>query len=562
MKGVLVKDKRTESARTSAVPLFLAAAAILLLLVGALDASFRGERSVIASSCVIVGLSLGLVATYLARQQVKQFLFHRAALYDVNNILFVGVVFAILVFINLFAHRYSEQVFFLPKYDLTRNQFYTLSPQSTEVLGQLKEDVKATVFFITPRGAGAAGKIIQRERAQLENLLKLYRGVSSRFTYRMVDPEKEPSTAEKYGVNLPGTVVLERGEKKLVVKRWSIFRPGDPVRNKKAAFTGEQALTNALMRICEATQPLVYFVIGHRERNLNSSKPEGLSELAARLRRDHYRLMNLNILQAKCIPTDAACIIIAGPAQALSEPEEKIIADYLARGGNAILLLDTMTPVASISRLLEPYGVRVFKNFIVDPLNAYFNRPTWPIPDLNQHIITDDLIRYGRIPTFPNAMALEKFYDKPKFYVRTIAQTSRQSWAETNLASRRFKFNEGEDTKGPLMAAFAVASELGDRGDSSNYRKQTEFRMVTIGDSDFVTNRVIDMQANSDFFLNCVAWVTGMADRITIRKKEVEGEKIPLSERKGEAIFYSCSLALPFTFLLTGCLIFWRRRNR
>jgi ABC-type uncharacterized transport system involved in gliding motility auxiliary subunit len=557
-----MEDKRREQARTSPLPLFLAAAGILILLVGGLDASFRGERSVIASACFITGLSLTLVAAYLGRKELKQFVFHRASLYDVNNVLYVVTVSAILIILNLFAHRYSEHVSFLPKFDLTRNQFYTLSPQSVEILKGLKSDVRATVFFITPRGAGGAAAAIRKERAQLENLLKLYRGVSPHFSYRMVDPEKEPAIAEKYSFTLSGSVVLERDEKQIVVKRWAIFRPRDPIRNKKAAFTGEQALTNAFMRICDATMPMVYFIIGHRESNLNDSKPGGLSQLATRLKRDHYRLMQLNILKAKCIPSDAACIVIAGPTQDLSEPEEKIIKEYIQNGGNAIMLLDTGTPTSSYSRILEPYGVRLMKNFIVDPLNAYFNRPTWPIPDLNQHIITDDLIRYGRVPTFPNAMALEKFYENPKFIIRTIAQTSRQSWAETNFASRRPKFDKGQDLKGPLMAAFAVTSEMGDKGDSSHYRKEKEFRLVTIGDSDFITNRVIDMQANADFFLNCVAWVTGMADRITIRQKEVEGEKIPLSERKGEAIFYSCSLALPFTFLLTGCLVFWRRRNR
>ena len=557
-----MKDDRRERARTSPLPLFLGALGILALLIGGLEASFRGERSAIAEVCILAALVLLMAAVYLGRKELKQFLFHRASLYDVNNILYVSTVLAILIIINLFANRYSEHVFLLPKYDLTRNQFYTLSPQSVEVLKGLKNDIRATVFFITPRGAGAAASVIRKERAQLENLLKLYQGVSSHFSYRMVDPEKEPSIAEKYSFTLSGSVVLERDEKKIVVKRWAIFRPRDPIRNKKAAFTGEQALTNAFMRMCDATMPLVYFIIGHRENNLNDSKPGGLSEMAARLKRDHYRLMQLNILKAKCIPSNAACIVIAGPTQDLSEPEEKIIKEYIANGGNAILLLDTGTPTASYSRILEPYGVRVLKNFIYDPMNAYFNRPTWPIPDLNQHIITDELIRYGRVPTFPNAMALEKFYEKPNYIIRTIAQTSRQSWAETNFASRRPTFDKGQDLKGPLMAAFAVTTEFGDRGDSSHFRKEKEFRMVTVGDADFITNRVINMQANADFFLNCVAWVTGMADRITIRQKEVEGEKIPLSERKGEAIFYSCSLALPFTFLLTGCLVWWRRRNR
>ena len=162
----------------------------------------------------------------------------------------------------------------------------------------------------------------------------------------------------------------------------------------------------------------------------------------------------------------------------------------------------------------------------------------------------------------PNAVALEKNYGQSDYIIRTIAQTSRQSWAETNFANRRFSYDEDKDLKGPLIAAMAISTELGLRGNSSHYRKKREFRLVTIGDGDFISNRVLDTQANADFFLNCLAWVSGVADRISIRPKEVEGEKIPISEQRAEAIFYSSTLALPITLLSLGCLVWWRRRNR
>jgi len=555
-----VDDRRP--AESSAFPMLAAVAGTTLLIAAGIEASFRGEATPLATVGFVVGSSLVLAGAIAARRRLRELLVHRASLYEANNVLLVVTVAAILVVVNLFALRYSEHLALLPKYDLTRNQFFTLSPQTTTVLQGLDEPVTAIAFFVTPRGAGAAEKEIRTQRVQLENLLQLYSGASPRFSYRMVDPEKEPSTADKYGMSLSGSVVLERGDKRLVIQRWAIFQPADPIRNKPAAFTGEQALTNTLMRLVEATMPTVYFTVGHREVNLNDPSPEGLTELAGMLQRDHYRVLQLNLLQSKHIPADAACLVVAGPRQGFAEPEERVVADYLARGGNAVFLVDTGSPHEMFARLLEPFGVRVFRNFVVDLLNGYFNRPTWPIPQLNGHVITNELIRYGRVPTFPNAVALEKYLDRARYIIRTVAESSRQSWAETNFTVRRFAYDQGQDLQGPLMLAFAVTTVLGESADSSHRRESHEFRTVVVGDADFITNRAISMQANADFFLNCVAWVTGVADRCTIRPKEVGGEKIPLSAAKGEAIFYSCSLALPSLVLLVGGMIWWRRRNR
>ena len=69
------------------------------------------------------------------------------------------------------------------------------------------------------------------------------------------------------------------------------------------------------------------------------------------------------------------------------------------------------------------------------------------------------------------------------------------------------------------------------------------------------------MQGNADFFLNCVNWLTGEADRVTIRPKVYQIDRARLSESWGRWIFYGCVLCLPGLIFAVGLGVYWRRRS-
>jgi ABC-type uncharacterized transport system involved in gliding motility auxiliary subunit len=545
----------------SDISILTGALGVLFTIFGALEISFRARTATTGKFLVAAGFILIIFALFKLRTRIKELLSRRAFIYDANNIIYTVVVALILFIINGFAINYSEHVFFLPKWDLTRNSFYTLSPQSLKAVSNIQDDIECLVFYISPRGSGSAANMINLEILQMTTLMKLYKGACSKFSFRFVDPEKDPSLAEKYKITIPGTVILRKKDREIKIRRWAIFRPADPVKNIQAAFTGEQAISNGLARLNNATVPVVYFITGHKEANLNDSELSGLTTLARKIRSANYHILQLNLAMSGHVPKNASAIIIPGSRTDFSIEEEKMLSEFIKNGGNTIFLLDTwFRPF--ISRILAPYGILLSKNLVVDPKSSFFGRPTWPIPTLNEHIITEELLRYNRIPTFPNSIGMDKNLAESKYMIRTIAQSSDESWATTDFSSPQLTFNKGTDPTGPLSLVYAITSNTEGDLNSSNFRKDNEFRMIVTGDSDFITNRTVDMQANSDFFLNCLAWVTGEADRITVSPKVTEGEKIPLTEKQGTTIIYACSLALPAIILLGGTLVWWRRRNK
>lgn len=543
-------------------PLIMAAAVggPVALMAGFLETSLRGAGTSASSLLFLSGLTLLSVAAVAERRRLREALAHRSSVLGLNNVVLILTVGLICVVVNLFAANLSERVAILGKLDMTRDAFYTLSPDSTKVLTGVADPVTVLAFFVAPRGAGSDEVGVRRQRAQIKTLLDLYGAACPLITWRFVDPEAEPATAERYAVRLPGTLVLERGEDRIVIKPWSIFQPSDPIRGLRAAFLGEQAVTNALRRLLDAKQPTVYFTLGHGEHDLNVPGPEGMTRLAEAIMRDHYRLLGLNLLSAGRVPADASALVLAGPTRDLAPQEETLLKDFLTGGGNVLLLVDERPP-ASLARLVAPLGVVLRDNFIVDMQSSFFNRPTWPIPTLNGHRITDELIRYHRMPTLAGAGALGCNQDVRAYMIRTVAQTSRQSWAETDFTQARPRYDAGIDEMGPVSVALAVTSDTS-RPDSQAARETNEFRLVVVGDSDFVTNRAIDMQANADFFLNALAWVTRLADRFSIRPKEMQAEKIPLTDGQGSAVFYAFSLGLPLLYGLVGLATWFRRSHR
>ena len=216
--------------------LFAGAFGLLLSIIDSIEWSFHASNGSGGLIAIVAGFVLMAISLIQNRKELLEKLKRRAFVYDTNNLVYTVAVGLILIILNSFAINYSEHVFFLPKYDLTRNSFYTLSPQSLKAVKSLKEDVECLVFYISPRGSGPAARMIARETEQMRTLLKLYRGANRHFSYRIIDPEKEPALAEQYKVTIPGSVILRKKDREIPINRWAIFRPADPVKKRQGCI--------------------------------------------------------------------------------------------------------------------------------------------------------------------------------------------------------------------------------------------------------------------------------------------------------------------------------------
>lgn len=462
--------------------------------------------------------------------------------FAISTLVSVVLAFGIFLLVLLISHKNNY------KWDITQNKRFSLSEQSTQVVKDLKEPVEALVFLAETDDAG---------RRQAEDLLNNYKAADpAKFKFQLVDPKKSPTLAKKYEVRMPGQIVLVAGEK-----------------TQRATAVGEEEVTNALLKMSDLAEKKVYFLTGHGERAGEGNEGDTVQKFRAALVKEGFQASDLNLVQQKTVPADAAALIVAGPKTAMLPPELDALRTWLKGGGRLLLLLELETG-DKYDTLLKEYGFRSPDEAILDEQAQLFGTepvfavgvayaPDQPITK-NFRLMTlfnlcrpVDAVTEG-LPsgasvkmlasTGPAAFSIPAadLVGKQQIEIRSDAIVRK---GEIPLAAA------GTYPSGPPTPAGSPSPAA-----SPDAPKPAEARVVVIGDTDFVTNDLFEVQGNRDFALNTINWLAEAENRITIRPKDAAGQPIMLGQGQGRQIQLLLILAIPFAVLLAGFLTAWRRR--
>ncbi len=181
---------------------------------------------------LIAALALVLVHLVLRWEDVARGLGRRQLKYGTNTLVLVLVVLGLLGAANYLVNRHTK------RFDLTKDQRYSLSDQTRKVMAGLKDDVKITYFQR------------QRDMARGQDRLKEYQALSPRLKVEFVDPVQSPAKAQAYDVRGPWPIlVVEKGDKR-----------------ERVSNDGEQDITNALIKVTREGKKTVCLLEGEGER--------------------------------------------------------------------------------------------------------------------------------------------------------------------------------------------------------------------------------------------------------------------------------------------------------
>ncbi|WP_066426487.1 Gldg family protein, partial [Anabaena sp. 4-3] len=380
----------------------------------------------------LVFLIVGIVISGLWvvwQSQRSQWWQKRSTQASANAIVATLAVLVILGLINFLGTRYQLRT------DLTETQLFTLSPQSQELVRNLKQPVKIWVFDVI-------------QNPQDRELLQNYRRKSSDFQFEYVDPQSRPGLAEKFGVKDYGEVYLESGDRRQLVQSVNV--------NERLS---EIRLTNKLQQITSDRTAKVYFLQGHGEHAIEGNE-SAISQAVQALGDRNYNSSPLNLTETNKVPDDADVVVIAGPKRALFDAEVTVLQDYLNRGGNALLMIDPSTD-PNLNSLLQEWGVRLDDRLAVDVSGAGVGLgPAAPIiTDYGQHPITKDFgngISFYRLARPLEVTPVEGVQSTPLLQTKAYPN----SWAESDLQSEQLEFNPEKDLKGPLTLGVALTRKL------------------------------------------------------------------------------------------------------
>ena len=460
--------------------------------------------------------------------------------------------------------------------DVTRDHRRSLAPQTLQLLETLRGDVTVAAFYqrLDPR------------RREVEDMLETFAASGERFAYEVINPDVDLTRVTEMGVTVARSVVVtSAGRRRTLI---------DP---------DELTLVNAIFRVVEGRVPVVAYLQGHGEPDLDSDERDGYKAVRGAVEREGYRIAPLVLRQNGLIPPEVTVVMIAGPDIDLARSEVTALHAFIARGGALLALLDPGTP-PSLDSLTEAYNVKVGNDFLVsgdDVRSASAQDPRVVVlGEYPTHDITRGL--QGLATFFPFAQSLAPVHQgMVGVTARSFLAVGAETWAERDsrqVIDKTMRFDEGVDRRGPLAFGVSVEidrrqyyqdariSELADAaGDTaavgfitdalrllrepvSNDRPASVFsresvsRLAIIGDSDFIANAQINLYGNRDLLLNTLGWLTGERDLIAPRARERASEPLVIEPVQARWFRWIGGVGWP---VLVGLLsvghIVWRRRR-
>lgn len=516
----------------------LGSAGLVLVTAGVILYGILYTSGWVALIPMLIGLVMTIVSLASGYRSATSEGSRRSARYSLSAGLSVIVMAAILVFLQTLSYRHNRS------FDLTHNRRFSLAPQTDKLLAGLPTDVTITAFY----------KEASQERILLQDLLSAFRARSPRVAYLLIDPDRDPVAARRYGVTRTGIVFIESGDA-----------------SERLEQPSEERLVNAIARVAGGSSPQICFLTGHGEKSISETGSHGYSALREALQLENYEARELLAVGADSIPADCDIIVIAGPQQDILQRERNMLFDYLITGGRALFLLDPMTEIPNIEMILAGYGIRIGKDIVVDRYGKLLagNYLTPVVNRYGAHPITEG---FRQFTFFPQARSILVARQTPEGLSTTaLCSTNEEAYAETDLAALlegHTSFDPEEDRKGPLNLAAAAELELGTVVAPDAATPAEDFphaallrsRIVVFGDSDFAVNTNLRLSGNRDLIMNTLSWLVEADDLIAIRPVDMFYQPVLISARQGRAVFWISVVAMPALVVAIGFATVARKR--
>jgi ABC-type uncharacterized transport system involved in gliding motility auxiliary subunit len=218
---------------------------------------------------------------------------------------------------------------------------------------------------------------------------------------------------------------------------------------------------------------------------------------------------------------------------------------------------------------VKEWGVTLGSNVVVD-ISGATNDPSIAVAaTYPMHAITE---RFATLTLYPLARSINPVEGGVNGRTATtIVETSRQSWAESNLASLSgeggVSMDEASGDKvGPVPLGVVVSAPVGAAAADPSTPPPTgealkpETRVVVLGDSDFPSNAYGGIPGNLNFFANAISWLAQQENLIAIRPTQAADRRVTMTPRQQTGVFWASIVVMPALVFLAGIYTWWRRR--
>ena len=540
---------------------------LLSIVLGFIIWIFLRDISQIGLWFILVGIILLILLGLLAWRSMLFFLFGRRGRYGLNSsIIFLTSLGLIIVINSLLYWLVSQpnQPEWL-RVDTTATKQFILEDQAIKVIGNLKEDVKITVFIATNTPEKAAGW------RSIEDLLLEFKRRSKKvdLSYERIDPELDPTSAAKYGVNYFPSLVIEG-----IDSRRSQIING----REGTTIFSEQDIITGLLIVSQIKQKKIIFLTGHGERDITDfdQNSKGMGLIYSDLITQNYKVLSATsqelaiLLSEENIP---AVVVIAGAEKGFTIHDSAIISEYLWLGGSLLVLIEPELTPEGIKTFLYKFGLAVGEGTIFDMASFVAPKPSYlQLKKTNGQILPHEITKDFDVLYFPGSAYIGSAYSPDTIPITEngepfvkhvpLAFTTLESWAQNTQENETVKYNSESDTLGPFPTIMLIEaiSEIGKNPKEKPDGTLAQTAIVVIGDTDFASNKYSSSAKNADLFVNSINWLAKDYELITIRPKTAAFRELVLTKSERDFIRWSGWLLMPISVGIAGMGSWWRRR--
>ena len=465
------------------------------------------------------------------------------------------IVLAVLIVINLLVAALPSRFITL---DATSNKMYSISETSEKAARKVREDV--TIYLIRDPSQGTD--------TQMETFVERYAAMNSHIKFKMVDPVTQPNFTAKYTANqlTNYSVIVESAKRFRVIDygEMAYYTGGMSAsadyetlmtyvqyyysmygEYPSLYFNGENLITSALDYVTQDNMTIVYTLAGHGETALSETLIKQFS----------YNNINsagdFTSLTATAVPADCNILVINAPRTDLNETEAQMIVTYLQNGGKVIL--STAPGIVEMPNLLSvvrAMGLDAIDGLVVEQnANNYVQYPHYLIPNAEEHEITATLGQ-GAYMMVPLAHGITRAETVPSgTTIAPIFSTTTDAYIVPIDAE-----NINKPADATVRSFWVGATSVGANGG----------KLVWLSSAAAISDSAQSITGANYSYVTAMA--TWLCPRQTILESvapiPMEGDTLMVSA--GAALVGSglLILAIPLCFIITGLVIWIRRRRR
>jgi ABC-type uncharacterized transport system involved in gliding motility auxiliary subunit len=408
------------------------------------------------------------------------------------------------------------------QWDLTQNQRNTLSKATVDILKKVDGPIQVTAYATTQdQNLGDIRRLIH-------DFIDPYQRVKADLTLRFVDPREDPKGTQAANVRANGELVVAYGK-----------------RSEHLTNLNEQGMTNLLQRLTRSPERVVVYLDGHGEPKLDGTANFDLGDFGRQLGNKGFRIQPLNLAKAQDVPQNASVLVIATPRVELLKGEVDKLKRYLEGGGNLLWLID-QEPLRGLQPLAEYLGLQLTAGVVVDPATE---PPTIAqAASYGVHAITEN---FTYNTAFPFVRQIEAKSENQPWHTTRLVEVAARGWLEADDTEKNVRFDRNRDIPGPIAVAVALERKVKDK----------EQRVVVVGSSTFLANQYIGTLFNLDLGTNMLNWLSQDENLITVQPRPRVDSQLNLGRTGLALIGLGFLLTLPAVFLVTGGVVWWRRRK-